>query len=96
MCGSRSSLALEITGHEAPVLVGLSRNITCTTHLEVSSINWVVTAVGNSVSTGEGQSVTLPLSPEHTGIDGTEFTCLIVTVQGRSFSETIAVEVKGL
>ena len=73
-----------------------SRNITCTTHLEVSRIEWVVTAVGSAVSVGEGQSVTLSLSPEHPGLNGAEFTCKIITTQGRTFSETIAVEVKGL
>ena len=88
-------LALEITGHETPVVVGLSRNITCTTHLEVSRIEWVVTAKRDVISREKGQSVTLSLSPEDTGLDGTEFTCRIITMQGRTFNETITVEVLG-
>ena len=91
------SPALEVSGHETPVLVGLSRNITCSTHLEVVRMEWVVVAIGNAVEEREdgGQSLILPLKPTTTGLDGAEFTCKITTTGGKKFSETITVDVKG-
>ena len=90
-------LAVEVRGHETPVVIGLPHNITCSTHLKVTRIEWVVTAVGNAVETEEGgaQSVVLPLNPTTTGLNGAEFTCRITTAQGKTFSEIISVEVKG-
>ena len=89
--------ALEISGHETPVIVGLSRSINCSTHLEVTRMEWVVVAVGNAVEVDEdgGQSLVLPISPTTTGLDGAEFTCKITTARGKIFSETITVEVEG-
>ena len=51
------------------VLVGLSRNITCSTHLEVVRMEWVVVAVGNAVEEREdgGQSLVLPLKHHRSG-----------------------------
>jgi hypothetical protein len=89
--------ALEINGHETPVIVGFMRSINCSTHLEVSKMEWVVVAVGNAVEADDdgGQSLVLPLNPPTTGLDGAEFTCRITTARGKVFSETITVEVKG-
>ena len=77
--------------------MGLSRNITCSTHLEVVRMEWVVVAVGNAVEEREdgGQSLILPLKPTTSGLDGAEFTCKITTTGGKTFSETITVDVKG-
>ena len=59
-------------------------------------MEWVVVAMGNTVEEREdgGQSLVLPLKPT-TSQDGTEFTCKITTTGGKTFSETITVEVKG-
>ena len=91
------SPALEVSGHKTPAIVEISRNITCSTHLEVVRMEWVVVAVGNAVEEREdgGQSLILPLKPTTTGLDGAEFTCKITTTGGKTFSETIIVEVKG-
>ena len=91
------SKAFEVSGHETPVLVGLSRNITCSTHLEVVRMEWVAVAMGNAVEERKdrGQSLVLSLKPNTTGQDGAEYTCKITTTGGKTFSETITVEVKG-
>ena len=87
--------ALNVRGHETVIFVGLSRNITCSTHLEVVRMEWVV--IGNAVEEREDgvQSLVLPLKPTTTGLDGAEFTCKITTTGGKTFSETITMEVKG-
>ena len=89
--------ALNVSGHETVIFVGLSRNITCSTHLEVVRMEWVVVAMGNAVEEREDgvQSLVLPLKPTTTGLDGAEFTCKITTTGEKTFSETITVEVKG-
>ena len=60
-------------------------------------MEWVAVAVGNAVQERKdgGQSLVLPLKPTTTGQDGAEYTCKITTTGGKTFSETITVEVKG-
>ena len=60
-------------------------------------MEWVVVAMGNAVEEREdgGQSLVLPLKPNTTGLDGAEYTCKITTTGGKTFSETVTVEVKG-
>ena len=88
---------LEVSGHETPIPVGLTSNITCSTHLEVVRMEWVVVAVGNAVEEREdgGQSLVLPLKPTTSDLNGAEYTCKITTTGGKTISETITVEVKG-
>ncbi len=90
-------LAVEVSGYETPVLVGLSRDINCTTHLNVTKMEWILVGVGEAVEKREdgGQSLTLPLNPKNTGLDSTKFTCRVTTARGKSFEETITVRVKG-
>ena len=91
------SLALEVTGHESVVLVGLPRDINCSTHLEVTRMEWVLAGVSDPVEEREdgGQSLTLSLNPTDTGLDGAVFTCKVTTARGKTFQETITIEVKG-
>ena len=91
------SPALEVSGHETPALLGQTKRITCSTHLEVVRMEWVAVAMENTVEEREdgGQSLVLSLKPTSTDLDGAEFTCKITTTGGKTFSETITVEVKG-
>lgn len=84
-------------GHDSPVLVGLSRNINCSTHLEVTRMEWILAGVTEPVEEREdgGQSLLLPLNPMNTELDGTKFICKVTTVRGNSFQKTISVKVKG-
>ncbi len=90
-------IALEVTGHEDPVIVGLSGSINCTTSLQVVRMEWVLVGVGDPVEEREdgGQSLALPLEPETTGLNGAKFTCRITTKNGKKFEETVTVKVKG-
>ncbi len=90
-------LALVISGHESPVIVGLSRSINCTTSLQVVRMEWVL--VGNQDPEEEredgGQSLTLLLQPESVALNGTNFTCRVTTKNGMKFEETVTVQVRG-
>lgn len=86
-----------MVGHETPVLVGLSRDITCTSHLNVTKIEWILVGVAETVERREDgeQSLILPLNPTSTGLDGTRFICRVTTAKGKKFEKTITVHVKG-
>ncbi len=61
-------------------------------------MEWLLTDVGNSaVEEREdgGQNLELPLMPDNVGLDGAEFTCRVTTARGKTFSETITIEVRG-
>lgn len=90
-------LAVVISGHETPVLVGLSRDIICTTYLNVTKMEWMLVGVSEPVEQREDgeQSLTLPLNPTNTGLDEAKFTCRVTTARGKIFEETITVRVKG-
>ncbi len=90
-------LALQVSGHESPVIVGLSRRINCTTSLQVVRMEWVL--VGGQGDPEEeredgGQSLTLFLQPESVELNGTNFTCKVTTKNGMKFEETVTVQVR--
>ena len=90
-------IALEVRGHESAILVGSSRNINCSTHLEVTRMEWVLGGVADPVEKREdgGQSLNLLVNPTDTGLNGAKFTCKVTTVTGKTFQKIITVEVKG-
>ncbi len=92
------SLALEVSGHESPVIVGLSRSINCTTSLQVVRMEWVL--VGDQGDPEEeredgGQSLTLLLQPKSMALNGANFICRVTTPNGKKLEETVTVQVKG-
>ena len=92
-------LAIDIVGHESPIIVGLSRKINCTTILNVRSLMWMLLGVGSGDPVEErsdgGKSLELLLTPEATELNGAKFTCRVTTENGKVFEETITVEIKG-
>ena len=86
-----------VTGHETLLLVGLSRNITCTTHLNVTKMEWIVVGLPGLAEKREdgGKSIILPLKPTSTGLDEAKFTCRVTTVKGKTFEKTITTRVQG-
>ncbi len=61
-------IAVEVSGHETPVLVGLSRNVTCTAHLNVTRMEWLLAGATEPVERNEDgvKSLTLHLNPTDT------------------------------
>ena len=90
-----SLIALEIRGHESPVIVGTSRNISCTSHLNTVRVEWL--QEGRRLTQREDGVKTLVwvLRPSNTEWNGVKFTCRITTTQGQSFNETITIQVRG-
>lgn len=91
------SLAVEVTGHETFMLVGLSRDVICTTHHNVTKMEWTLVGVSETVEerSDGGKSLTLVVTPTSVGLDGAKFTCKITTTKGKSFEETVTIKVKG-
>ena len=90
---------MNVSGHETPVLVGLSRNITCSTHLDVVKMEWVLGGVGNpepvSERTDGGRALVLSLAPRGDGLDGTVFMCKITSSSGMEYETAVTIQVKG-
>ncbi len=91
-------LAIEITGHDYPIIVGTSGTINCSTVLNASKMEWLLVGIGNGDPIGEttqGQTLVLSLSPQATELDGARLTCKVTTTNGKIFEETVTVQIKG-
>lgn len=89
-------LALEVTGYESPIVVGLHGTLRCTTILNITSIKWYLAATENVLESSSSSVVEYDVTPNSAGLDGTRFTCKAETVTGEIYSKTIAIEVKGV
>ena len=91
------SPALEVTGYETPIIVGLSGTLRCSTILNVTTIEWYKTGIDTVLESSSSSSVDLVLTPNTAGLDGTGYmyTCQAVTVSGEKHSETVTIEVTG-
>ena len=89
------SPALEVTGYETPIIVGLSGTLRCSTILNVTTIEWYKTGIDTVLESSSSSSVDLVLTPNTVGLDGTSYTCQAVAVSGEKHSETVTIEVEG-
>ena len=90
-------VALEVHGHEKIVYVGLQRSVECSTHLEVTKMEWLLMGVAEPVGKrgDEGQNLTLVLNPTDTELDGANYTCRVTTKAGNVFQRSVSLVVKG-
>ena len=97
-CFNHAFTGLYVTGYEKPIIVNLQRTINCSTHLNVSRMEWILVGIRDDPveETTSSQSLPLTLSPESVGLDGAMFTCRAVTVGGKVFEETVTIHVKGM
>ncbi len=75
-------VALEITGYESPIIVGLHGTLRCTTILNITSINWYLAATENVLESSSSSVVEYDVTPNSAGLDGTRFTFKAETVNG--------------
>lgn len=88
---------MEISGHETPVIVGLSGNINCSTHLNVSKLEWYIKGFDDPVESATGvSSLLLTLNPEGTSLNGTSVICKATVASGKVYEETVVIMVKGM
>ena len=87
---------MEVSGHENPVIVGLSSRIKCTTYLNVTRMEWVLVGVDPVEERNDGgQELDLSLKPDSTGLNGAMFICRVTTTRGKVFEEPVILKVKG-
>ena len=80
------------------MIVGLQRDVNCTTFLDVTMMEWVPVGVGEPVERSEDgeQSLILTLNPNTTGLNGATFICRVTTADGgKVFEKSITIKVKG-
>lgn len=87
-----------MSGHETPVLVGLPRNITCTTHLShVEKMEWLLEGQMQPVEerVGNRKTLTFLLNPKNARLNGAQYTCRVTTSSRRTVSKTITAAIQG-
>ena len=88
--------AIDITGHETPVLVGFMGTIKCSTLLNVSKLEWYIRGFEDPVESKEDSNfIVLPLSPVNTALSGTSIICRVTTYGGKTYEDTVTIMVKG-
>ena len=86
--------AVEMFGHEDPIIVGLTRKLTCSTKLHVTSIELFLVGLGIPVESTTEQELVFTIDPEDTALDGAMFTCRVNTASS-VYEETITLTVIG-
>ena len=81
-------------GHENPVIVGVSRDIVCSTQLNVTTIEWFLVGFNAPLENTTEQELTFTLEPEDTTLNGAMLTCKVTTAR-ITFKETVTIRVKG-
>ena len=91
---------LNITGHEEPLTVGISRDVICSWNgdANVTKMEWFLVGLGagEAIETVMGESsIPLPINPSDEGLDGTMYTCKATMSDGQAVEESITLNVKG-
>ena len=87
--------AVEIHGHEKPIVVGLTEEIHCSTHLNATKMEWFLVGVDDPLEISYGQHLTLTIDAKTTGLNGAMFTCRVTDVEGDQYEESVTITVKG-
>ena len=90
-------LALELSMQNTTLYVGSSMDISCSTHLEVAKMEWLMVGMAEPVEQREDgdQNLTLVLNPTDTELNGVNYTCRVTTKAGNVFQDFFTLEVKG-
>ena len=92
---STTLVAVEIRGHEKPIIVGLTGDINCSTHLNSTTMEWFLVGVDDSLEKSYNQHLTLTIDAKSTGLNGTMFTCRVTDVEGKKYEQSVTIRVKG-
>ena len=89
---------VEIRGHEETIIVDLAREIYCSTHLNVTQIEWFHVGVNDSLSQEKSygsQNLVLTINASNTELNGAMFMCRVTDVEGNKYEEGVTIRVKG-
>ena len=89
-----SLAAVEIHGHDKPILVGLVGEIYCSTYLNITQIEWFLVGVDLPKEKAYTQNVTLTIRGI-IGLNGDIFKCRVTDVEGQQYEESVTIIVKG-
>ena len=88
--------AVEIHGHEKPIIVGLTEDIHCSTHLNATEMEWFLVGVDEPLEKSYGRHLTLTIDAKSTSLNGAMFTCRVTDVDGDQYEQSVTITVKGL
>ena len=87
--------ALEITGHDHMFIVGQTAELSCSTLLNISKLEWFIVGFDIPLEESNTQESFLPLDLTSTSLDGAMFTCRATTTSGGVYEDTVTISVKG-
>ena len=87
--------AMEMSGYRDPIIVGLTRKLTCSTKLHVTSIQLFLVGLDIPMESTIDQELVFTIDPEDTALDGAMFTCKVNTASS-VYEETITLTVNGM
>ena len=88
--------AVEIHGHEKPIVVGLTEDIHCSTYLNATEMEWFLVGVDEPLEKSYGRHLTLTIDAKTTSLNGAMFTCRVTDVDGDQYEQSVTITVKGL
>ena len=89
---------ITLFGLESPLIVGQSTTITCTTNIEVSSIEWrdqTSAVLSSTMSGGAHSMLDYTIDPVSDDLQGQEYSCNAEVADGTVYNETVRIEVVG-
>ena len=89
---------MEVRGHEETIFVGLVGEIYCSTHLNVTQIEWFHVRVNDSLSQEKSygsQNLVLTINASSTVLNGAMFMCRVTDVEGKQYEESVFIRIKG-
>ena len=88
---------MQIHGYEKPIIFGLSKEIYCITHLNVTQIEWFREGANNRPleQSYDNQQLTITLDTKRARLNGAIFTCRVTDVEGKQYEESVSIRVKG-
>ena len=89
--------AVEIHGHEETIFVGLVGEIYCSTHLNVTQIEWFHVGVNDSLREKSygSKNLVLTINATNTELNSAIFTCRVTDMEWKQYEESVSIRVKG-
>ena len=88
---------MEIRGHEETIFVGLVGEIYCSTHLNVTQIEWFHVGVNDSLREKSygSKNLVLTINATNTELNSAIFTCRVTDMEWKQYEESVSIRVKG-
>lgn len=91
------STGVVVTGNETPLIVGFSKDLTCTAvNIDVAKIEWRVFLFGLDLLVGSATGINeLTITPNPPQVGTQMFRCIVTSTTGATYTQTAPVTITG-